>query len=301
MIIKRSIAGPILGVGSAFILIILMSILLVSKSPTFFDYSNYDAMMEMGTYYLRYQQEPISMLTMYISRFLEEGAFGYYLIVWVLYLFSVMYISFWHYKNAWFTVSMFLLFNPLTIMAFLVPRHFMALTFLLWAIHLTRIRALSFLGLTMLVHNVLGLFALYFMRLQIYSTFIRMVLMVLGIIGFYYFMVVVYPGNMDLTKDQGRGQVVYALLFLLVFYLLMFRKPEKYGFYIDSFFFILILYFINPIAYRFFSLWIIMTFLYMVSKLKKRDSFLLIRGFTFLSVSFSFFIVVTGIYGYGPQ
>jgi hypothetical protein len=301
MIIKRPTACSVLGMGLAFILIILMSLLLVSKSPNFFDYDTYDLMMETGAYFARYQREPVSMVTMYISGFLEEGALGYYLIVWVMYLLSVMFISFRYYKNLWFTVSMFLLFNPLIIMSFTVPRHFMALTFLILAIHLSRIRALLVLVLSVLVHNILGLFALYFVRLRMRSAFVRILLITFGVILFYYFMVVVYPESMDLTKDQGRGQAVYALLFFGVFYLLMFRKPLKYRFYIDGFFFILILYFINPIAYRFFSLWIIMTFLYMVSKLKKRDSFLLIRGFTFLSVSFSFFIVVTGSYGYGPQ
>ena len=283
------------------ILIILMSSLVVGKSPNFFDYDNYDDMLETGSYVLRYQQEPISMVMMYLSTFLDEGAFGFYLIVWVLYLLSVVYLSLRYYAHIWFTASTFLLFNPLSIMAFLTPRHFLSLTLILLAIHLTRIRALLVLGSSVLAHFVLGVFALFFVRLQKYSNFISFLLMFFGVASFYIFMVEMYPQLMEKGLDQGRGQAIYGLIFLFIYYLVMFRKSVKFGFYITSYFFILILYLINPIAYRFFSLWIIMAFLYMVSNLKKKDSFLIIRGFTFLSVGLSAFIVMTGMYGYGPQ
>jgi hypothetical protein len=284
------------------LLILLISALVVSKSKYFFDFYKYSEMIESGVILSRYATEPVSAYVIYISDILIGGTFGVYLILWSIYLITIIYLSFRHYKKLWFTVSMFLLFNPLTIMAFLVPRHFLALSFYLWAIHLPRSRKWIVLLISMLAHNILGAFALYFLRMQVFSK--QMPLFMMGAVGigiFYLLMIFRYPYyDMENLPLQGRGQLLYAFLFICLFQLLMYRSRHKYAFYVYSFIFIFCIYFINFIAYRFFILWLITAFLFLVPKLKKGDSVLIIRAFTFLSVCFSLFIVLTGKYGYGP-
>jgi hypothetical protein len=282
------------------LLILLISGLLISKSNYFFDFGEYSKMMKSGIYLDRYIREPVSALFMYISDILNGGAFGFYLITWSIYLITVIFLSFRHYKNLWFTVSMFLLFNPLTIMAFLVPRYFLALTFYLLALHLTRIQKWIVLVISILAHNILGAFAFYLLRMQIYSKGKQLFLSVSGVGLFYLIMIYQYPSYLQEFPVQGRFQTLYSLLFLFLFQLLMYRSRHKYAFYVYSFILILCLYLINVIAYRFFILWLIAAFLFLVPKLKKGDSVLIIRAFTFLSVCGSLFVVLTGRYGYGP-
>lgn len=303
---------------AAFLLIVIVlawSQLIVTKCIYFFDYQSY--VKAIGNWYapLLWANEPVSVFIMFLSAITAEWfsgtavetdpAFQYYMLVWLFYLAIVLYIASKYYRDKmWFTATIFMISNPMVLLLYEVPRSFVAYSLILLAVHNSGFKkALLIIG-AILSQNLTGLFAAYIIYLEKFNRFF-LVLAGLSVITIIYFDPI---GNLgvysEVPKEQGRGFVLYAMLFSMMFAILShYNKYSNANYKIFLFrnLIVLFIYFLNPIAYRFFTIMVVWEFLFLVSNLRSRNSLMALRLFTFLNVVVSLYIVLTGRFGYSDE
>lgn len=282
------------------LLIVALSVLIVSRVAYFPDFLQYDWYVDSDRYFRRFFAEPVSATLMWMSALLKWGAAGYFLFIWLAFMTTVIVISVRHYPTLWFTVAMFLLFNPLTIVAYRTPRSFTAVVAFLWILHSKRVRRALAMALTVLSHNITGVFVAGLMAVRRVGPLLQGLMFSVGIALFYLISISQFAQYVLSDVARGRAQTLYAFTFLAVFMLLFFRKRvEHYLYFVALFAFIVVAYALAPYAYRFFLLWLIWAFLFAAATLTGRDSRLILRAYVGLSVALSLSLVVTGQFGYG--
>lgn len=104
---------------------------LVSPSfSNFFDYKVYNTYIESGSYFRRFNLEPLSALLMHLSYSLGLGATSYYFFTTVIFVASLFFFSFSVLKNL--SALLFfgaVLFSPATLILLHTPRYVLALAF----------------------------------------------------------------------------------------------------------------------------------------------------------------------------
>lgn len=296
MSVRRTIAAE---VALALLLIAALSILIVSRSPFFPDFLQYDWYVETDRYFRRFFIEPVSATLMWLSALGKWGAEGYYLFVWLTFVVTVLVISVRHYPTIWFTVAMFLMFNPLTLVAYRTPRSFTALVAFLWVLHSKRVRRGIAVALSILSHNITGAFVVCLMVVRRMGPVVQ-VLMFGAALTIFYLMSTTDLARYFISEiDRGRAQALYAFTFLVLFIFLLCRKRVEYLYFVALFVFISAIYALSPYAYRFYLPWLIWAFLFAAATLTGRDSRLILRAYALLSVTGSLAFVSAGKFGYG--
>jgi hypothetical protein len=283
------------------IVLLLGSLFVISKIKYFPDYSNYDSMITSGSYLNRYiSREPLSAGFMWLMSNIGWDAYGYYVLNWIVNTLIVIYISIRFHKKLWFTTAIFLLFNPLTIIAFQVPRHFTALSIFLLAIHLRGIPKWGAVISSILFQNIIGAFVFMMLFLKSFRVLTLIIGSILALACFYYVSTYFYAFHLELDTPRGRGQLTYTAIFLILYIVLMFKKRVDVAFLFITFILMTLMYLLSAHTYRFFEVWLVIAYLSAIYNLRAADSIIIIRGFTFMSFLCSVGIISFGLFGYGP-
>ena len=256
-------------------------------------------MIKDGVYWTRYiGSEPFSALLMWISEGDEQGGLIYYSLSWLISIFVISHIAFKYYQSAWFTVSVFLLFNPLHIIAFQVPRHFMGMVIFLLVLHSSGYRKWIGVVSIFLFQNAIGLFIGTYILIKklhgfmLFAAYISMVLL------YYVIALTVYEIHLNDEVSRGRGLLAYMAITLIVFSIVTWKKKHDWNIVFSLAFISVLFYIFSPVAYRFFEVVITLAVLSAFKQTYSVFSIFLLKIFSLVSVILSFSIVYTGLFGY---
>ena len=280
-------------------LVILFSLNILTRVENFPDFLNYSYMIYDGVYWeLYFYREPFSALLMWLVKGGEDSGYYYYLIIWLINLFSIFYIVSIHYRKTWILTSFFLIFNPLHIIAFQVPRHFMGMVLFLFVLHSSGLRRLLIVFSAFLFQNVIGAYFAAFVFLKDLSKFKIFLASLLIFVVYLYAASQFFESHLDDDTTRGRGQLLYMLSIFFIYCFITWRRREDWKMLFGLTFLTIALYSFSPVAYRFFE--VVSTFAFL-RVLNTKSAFFhrnLLRFFVFFSVIASFFIINFGLLGY---
>jgi len=279
---------------------LFMSFFVLNSIEFFPDYSNYNQYIEKGTYQLRFLYEPFTALLMYYPEKYNWGALGYYYVVWFLSS-AILFLIPMLYGRRYIVFVVFILFNPITIVLFQTPRQFISFCFFVTSLFfLLKLKTL-FLSLGLLSHTISGFVSISFALLLSLKRRLFFISLIFGFFLFWYISRSAYSFYLveeEIQRGVGRLAYFSLLFFLLVF--LSLKKPffEKLIFS-SLFVFVLILYIQSPYAGRLLPYFLVLFSLYLFNSFSSKITNLIVVSFFLMSIVFSFFIVLLGMFGYG--
>jgi hypothetical protein len=284
-------------VGFAFIF--LTSIFLLGRIEKFPDFENYDRIIQDGNYWIRYiGSEPLSALLMWISEGGEQGGLIYYILSWFISIFVIFHIAFKYYQSSWITVSVFLLFNPLHIIAFQVPRHFMGMVIFLFVLHTTGYRKWIYVVSVFLFQNAIGIFVGVYAIIKKLHGLTIISANILMVFLYYVIAISYYEVHLNDEVSRGRGLLAYMVVTLIVFSVVTWKRKDDWSIVFSLAFLSVFFYTFSPVAYRFFE--VVITFA-ILSAFKHSCALIskkLLKIFSWASVMLSIFVVNLGFFGF---
>ena len=284
-----------------FLMYMVISFFLIDSIPYFIDYEAYDKIVAGGWAWKKYITEPVSASFLMLLGYFSLGAFELYISTW-FFAFLISLVVLYKKGVSFFSLYLYLILNPVSLILLQFSRQYIAYLFFLIAIlfYENKIRSLFVLALSFLSHTASAAFSGMAFYL-IGSRFFHFLIVVLvSFFAFYLLSVFYFSEHTVHEVDKGRGRVAIVVLNFIFFILLSVkRKKIVLSFSLLCLFF-LYSFIITPQAGRFAPYFIVFLALYGFSSFRALSNIFVINLFFICNIIFSFYMVWSGQYGFGP-
>lgn len=279
----------------------VISFFLIDSIPYFIDYESYDKIVAGGWAWQKYITEPVSASLLMLLGYFSLGAFELYISTW---FFAFLISIFVLYKKGipFFSLYLYLILNPVSLILLQFSRQYVAYLFFLIAIlfYESKVRYLFGLALSFLSHTASAAFSGVVFYLIGSRLFHFLMVVLVSFFAFYLLSAFYFSEYMVHEVDKGRGRVAIVVLNFIFFILLSIkRKKIVLSFSLLCLFF-LYSFTISPQAGRFAPYFIAFLALYGFSSFRALSNVFVINFFFMCNIMFSFYMVWSGQYGFGP-
>ena len=192
------------------------------------------------------------------------------------------------------------MFNPLHILGFQLPRHYLGIVFFLLALYIGGKSKWVYSIFSIFSQNIIGVYIFGFLILSK----LRGLYLIIGFFGFfmcYYIIATDCTYNMYLEDEElrGRGQLIYLLSFLPIYAFITKKNKASWLLVFGLTLTTIVIYSFSQVAYRFFEICLILAFFYAMKEVHGKYHKLIIRSYVAASSAITACVVYLGLYGYG--
>ncbi|HAS8519803.1 TPA: hypothetical protein I7750_19540 [Vibrio vulnificus] len=285
-----------------FPIIFISSFILASYSQYFPDYNNYDNYIVGGTSFLRFYREPLSALIMQTFHYFGLSAYEYYLSSILVLFYSISRLVIKSKCRFPILTVVLIFFNPVTLILIQTPRHVYSMALALLAFSSKGSKLYFLLLLSLLLHNVMGALAVFFLVTSKVNNKINYILASAGVL----FFVAVLSGFINLGYDfydtseiqRGVGRVLLFVILLLYTSIVVCKNRSALEYFLIFSAMSVLLYFITPFSHRISSFLYIMIITYLLSHQKNNFNILFSILILLCHVGLSIYIIWCGELGY---
>lgn len=293
----------------AAVISLFIGVLLIAVySPFFPDYSSYGMYIARGTGSLRFYNDPLSALILYIIDILRSGYVEYMLINWLFFYAAIVYLcSFVKSEARAVLAYAYFLFSPVSLLLYQTPRFLLSAAFFIVCVVLVlntamRYKIAAVYCASWLSHGFMAMISLPYIALFVllrnkYRLFVFGFAALMLVFTILIFDIRELNQYLEYTEEaRGFGRYLITAS-AVIFSLFMYGKNSRFvevsilGFLLFS-----VLYHLTPFSHRI-SVYVCFSSLIPFFLLSNSRNFFLC-SFVIANIALSIFIVFNGLYGY---
>ena len=279
--------------------------ILAEYSINFPDFHKYDRYIIENLSLTRFYTDPLSALMMQIVYLSGLDGHAYYLLVILTLNISYLFLASNFKSSGSLFILVFLIFNPLNLLMIHTPRFACAFAICIYALYRNDSTSKYFLLLSFFFHNIMGVFAIALFLMKKVKPPFLVFLVSCCILGIFLISRDIIPlgyGKLSNTEDQrGLGRLLIFIVLYAYFILSMKINDQNKTYLCILGVMIFALYFISPFTHRFGYYVLIVCSVRFFSNFKYLLNSMITHVILTLFLILSIYIMVEGLYGYGPK
>jgi len=283
-----------------FFFFLIITPFFISAIPNFIDFDSYQAIVEGGWAWEKYRTEPLSAGLLMLMHYGGFGALGLYLSSWFISFAGFIFVLSSQGK-AKGTLYLFLILNPIALVLLQFSRQYLAYIFFIVAVLTLSNKLKSKIGIcaSFLSHNASSGFSLLLYRLVYSRILIFVVIILIATVAFSFISFTVFPEYTHHDVVRGRGRVALVIVSFLFFMTISIKRPKVILLFFLMMACFIFMYYVSPQAGRFAPYFLAFLASYGVFTFNSTANIFLIHSFFIANIVASFFMVTSGLYGFG--